>query len=128
MKLTILFSLFFFLNCYSQKLTGVVKDVDGKPVEFVNVVNNKETTVTNNEGKFTIQGTTGNELLFSSFGFVDKKIVFTNLNQIVVLDRSVEQLQEVQVIGYGTVKTVDNTASIKTIKTQDIERDRKSVV
>ena len=121
MKLTILFSLFFFLNCYSQKLTGVVKDVDGKPVEFVNVVNNKETTVTNNEGKFIIQGTTGNELLFSSFGFVDKKIVFTNLNQIVVLDRSVEQLQEVQVIGYGTVKTVDNTASIKTIKTQDIE-------
>ena len=104
--LTIIF-LTSFLTSFSQNtIEGVVNDDKGLPLIGANVVvkGTKTAVLTDFEGVFKIDAKIGEVLIISSLGF-DKKEVKIQGNFIkIVLGELNEVLNEVVVIGYGTVK------------------------
>ena len=121
--------LFLMLTCfgYSQrkKLSGTVSDVRGQPLPGVNVIekNGSNGVVTDFDGNYTISVSTNATLSFSFVGFKTKEVSVagkTSLN--VVLDEDVTSLNEVVVLGYGSVQKKELTSSITSISEKDFNQ------
>jgi len=81
----------------------------------------QRTTVTDKEGKFSIEVTDFNAILqFSYVGYELKEVLAGNA-KVVTLTGSTSKLDEVQVIAYGTTTRRLSTSSISTVKAADIE-------
>ncbi|WP_299667720.1 SusC/RagA family TonB-linked outer membrane protein [uncultured Polaribacter sp.] len=110
-----------------QTVKGVVKEkASGEPLPGVSVVL-KGTTIgaeTDFDGIFSLDRLkTGDILVFKYLGYSDKEVIIgTNFNITVSLDESAEQLDEIVVIGYGTVKKEDLTGSVDVISAKDFNR------
>lgn len=92
-----------------KSITGVVKDDRGEPIVGANVVEKGTTngTVTDMEGKYSLSVSDKSILLFSYIGYNNQEIKVGKENAInCVLHENVEALEEVVVVGYGTVKKV----------------------
>ena len=102
-------------NQQPQKVTGSVTDKNG-PIPGVNVVVTGTTqgTITDSEGKFSIEVLQGSKsLTFSFIGMESQEIRIGTLTQInVKLVEAAIGLDEVVVIGYGTMKKSDLTGSV----------------
>ena len=90
-------------------VTGLVTSAeDGHPMSGVNVVvkGDRRGTVTDTNGKYTLELTTGREtLMFSFIGFVAQEVAVKHRTIVnVVLDASTQPLQEVVATGYGRQK------------------------
>lgn len=110
---------------YAQKtVTGTVKDAAGEPMIGVSVLVDGTTNggVTDLDGNFTIQKVPNNGVLkFSYVGFRDQKVSVAGKNSIsVTLQEDAMGLDEVVVVGYGTMKKKDLTGSVASIKPADI--------
>ena len=128
-KRTFTQSLFFVLFLLSSTLafaqnrvTGVVTDKTGEPLIGVNVLEKGTTngTVTDIDGKFTVNMPQGKTLVFSFIGFVTQEIKVTSNVVNVVLNEDTKTLDEVVVIGYGSMTRKDVTSSITTVKAEDL--------
>ena len=128
-KRTFTQSLFFVLFLLSSTLafaqnrvTGVVTDKTGEPMIGVNVLEKGTTngTVTDIDGKFTVDMPQGKTLVFSFIGFVTQEIKVTSNVVNVVLNEDTKTLDEVVVIGYGSMTRKDVTSSITTVKAEDL--------
>ncbi|SFU69979.1 TonB-linked outer membrane protein, SusC/RagA family [Pustulibacterium marinum] len=109
-------------------VNGVVADGGGIPIPGANVVIKGSTsgTATDFDGKFTITASKGDVLVFSFIGFQSKEITFENQTTLnVTLQENSAQLDEVVVIGYGTVKRKDVTGSVATVDSKKIEQANK---
>lgn len=110
---------------YSQStITGVVKDESNIPLPGVSVIiKNTNTGVTTDfDGIFSIQAKPENVLTISMLGMVTKNIKVGSQKRIdVILKTDVAQLDEVIVIGYGSVAKKDLTGSVATVKLKEIE-------
>lgn len=107
-----------------RTITGKVTDKSNIPLEGV-TVSVKGTTAaatTNSEGNYHItipQG--GTALVFTSVGFVAQEVAISTSNTInVVLNESISDLDEVVVIGYGTVEKRDLTTAVTTMRQRDL--------
>ena len=122
--LTIIF-LTFSISLFAQTtIEGVVNDVKGLPVPGANVVikGTKNGVLTDFDGVFKIKAKTGDVLLISSLGF-DKKEVKIKGNSIkIVLEELNVALNEIVVIGYGTVKKKDLTGAVSSVRGTSIEK------
>lgn len=102
-----------------KQLKGVVTDKDGSPLPGVNVVITGTTqgTITDAEGKYSIDFTQGaKSLTFSFIGMEPQEIsIGTSAEINVTMAESEIGLDEVVVIGYGTMKKSDLTGSLSTI-------------
>jgi TonB-linked SusC/RagA family outer membrane protein len=102
-----------------QKITGTVSDKNGAPVPGANVVVTGTThgTMTDIAGKYSIDIPDGaKSLTFSFIGMVPQEISIGTLTQInVTMIESAIGLDEVVVVGYGTVKKSDLTGSVASI-------------
>ncbi len=99
--ITILF-LFISAVIYSQtKVSGVIKDTDGAPVPFANVVfkNSYEGTISNEDGRFYLESDEKyTTVVFSFVGFITKEVMLearSNYKMEVVLDQEAAALDEV---------------------------------
>ncbi|MGJ8666966.1 MAG: DUF5686 family protein [Patiriisocius sp.] len=99
--ITILF-LFISAVIYSQtKVSGVIKDTDGAPVPFANVVfkDSYEGTISNEDGRFYLESDEKyTTVVFSFVGFVTKEVTLearSNYKMEVVLDQEAAALDEV---------------------------------
>jgi TonB-linked SusC/RagA family outer membrane protein len=106
------------------QVTGLVTDSKGLTIPGANIkVEGSDKSVsTNFDGKFAIDAPSNATLSFSFIGFITQKIVLngrTTLN--VVLISSAEDLKDVVVIGYGSVKRKDVNSAISSISSKDIE-------
>ena len=104
--LTIIFLTSFLSSLAQTTIEGVVNDAKGLPLIGANVVvkGTKNGVLTDFEGVFKIQAKIGDVLLISSLGF-EKKVLKIQGNFIkIVLGELNEALNEVVVIGYGSVK------------------------
>lgn len=128
-KRTFTQSLFFVLFLLSSTLafaqnrvTGVVTDKTGEPLIGVNVLEKGTTngTVTDIDGKFTVNMPQGKTLVFSFIGFVTQEIKVTSNVVNVALNEDTKTLDEVVVIGYGSMTRKDVTSSITTVKAEDL--------
>ncbi|TYR38023.1 TonB-dependent receptor [Sphingobacterium phlebotomi] len=108
------------------QVTGLILDEGGKPLEGVTVSlsNSTVSTLTDQDGTFSIRlvAPTGS-LLFTAVGYLDHTLeVKADDNVKVSLTPDDRQLDEVVVIGYGTVRKRDLTGSVTSVKSEDIVR------
>src|SRR6188474_1157626 len=124
----ILTCLFFFtLSSFSQnnfKVTGKVTDETGKPVEgaTVQVKGTTIATSTSADGTYSLMAPSGTAtLVITSVGFTQMEVSINGKPEVNVRTASIaSSLQDVVVIGYGTVKKKDVTGAVAGINQKDI--------
>lgn len=110
---------------YAQNkvVKGTITDVSGLPIPGVNVIIKGTTTgvSTDIDGKYGISVSPGQVLVFSATGSktVEKTVGQSNVENIVLLD-DVSQLNEVVVVGYGTVKKSDVTGAVVSVSAEKL--------
>ncbi len=114
-------------SAFSQvrTVTGTVRTSDTRetlPGTTVRVKDGSTGTVTDIDGKYSIQVKTGKAVLIFSFvGYSPQEVEINTEKTIdVVLEPSKISLQEVVVVGYGTMRKSDLTGSVGTVKSDDI--------
>lgn len=98
--------------------TGKVLDANGEAVIGASVLvrGTSTGTVTDADGKFSIDVADGKLLIISSIGYQDVEIkVDQRADYQVVMEEDVDYLEETVVIGYGTVKKKDLTGAVGSI-------------
>ena len=122
--LLFLLGLFFSVNAQNFPITGKVTDENGGPLEGATVLEKgtKNSTLTNGGGEFQLNVRSGNAKLIISFvGQDPQEIAVDNKASLIVsLKRSNDNLSDVVVIGYGTVKRADVTGAVAGINQKDI--------
>ena len=124
MSLLGLICLFTSILMAQTKISGTVTDVDKKPLPGVSVVckSTSQGTVTNLDGKYTIEINKGNTLTFSLIGMQTQDIKIASQSIInVIMHESTIELDEVVAIGYGTAKKSDLTSSIISVKPDELK-------
>lgn len=125
-----LFILFITLNSisiFSQSISGVVTEESSKnPIvgASIRVEGTNVGTVTDINGLFKINVPSKSaKLLISYIGFKTKQIYIGNQSNIkVTLEEDATVLNQVVVIGYGTVKKSDLTGSVSSIKAEELTK------
>jgi TonB-dependent starch-binding outer membrane protein SusC len=108
------------------KVTGKIKDAaDGSPLAGVTVLEKGSTngTMTDMQGAFSITVSPTATLVLSYVGYLSQEIPVNNQTTInVTMSVNVTALQDVVVIGYGTVKKSDATGSVTAISSKDFNK------
>lgn len=105
-------------------VTGVVTSVQNEPLIGVTVMVENSTigTVTDFDGRFSIDALPGSKLVFSYIGYVSQTVEVTDKTEFVVkLSEENELLDELVVIGYGAVKKSDLTGAVSSVKAESLE-------
>ncbi|MDR2450061.1 MAG: TonB-dependent receptor [Prevotellaceae bacterium] len=102
-------------------ITGTVIDAAGETVIGANVVEKgtRNSTVTDINGKFSLTVAEGAVLQVSFLGYRTQDVTALP-NMTVVLTEDMKTLDEVVVVGYGTMRKSDITGSIAVAKAEDI--------
>jgi iron complex outermembrane receptor protein len=112
------------------KISGRVIDIatnESLPGVNVTVKGTQNGTITDVNGSYSIEAWKDSTLVFSFIGYQIKEVKVGTLETIDVgLSLSVEALDEVVVIGYGTTTKKEVTGSIATIKTEEFNQGRYS--
>ena len=107
-----------------KKITGTVVDEMGEPVIGANVavLKGKAGTITNLDGKFSLSVPSGSSIRITFMGYLPKtiRVVEGKLNYKITLQEDAQKLEEVVVIGYGTVKRKDLTGSVGRMEAKEI--------
>ncbi len=107
-------------------ITGKVTDENSMPLPGVQIKlkNTKLATVTNPEGGYQIKvPAAGDVLVFSYVGYTTKEIKTTTAGAVnLSLTPSKNGLNEVVIVGYGTVKRSDLTGSIGSVDVKDLQK------
>lgn len=104
-----------------RKVTGTVSDAFG-PVAGANVIQKGTTngTTTDMDGNFSIEVPANATLQISFIGYIPQDIVVKNQSVInVLLKEDTQALEEVVVVGYGTMKKKDMTGAVSSVKMDD---------
>lgn len=113
-------------SAYAQRaISGKVVSSDDEPLIGVNVqVKNTNTgTVTDVDGSYEIRASSNDTLVFSYIGFAPQEIRVGNQTVInVTLTTDANLLDEVVVVGYGTVKKSDLTGSVASLSGTQISK------
>lgn len=108
-----------------KKVTGTVVDVNGLPIIGANIVEKGTTNgiITDMDGNFQLE-TAGNATLQISYiGYVAQSIpVGKQTNLTITLKEDFQNIDEVVVVGYGSVKKSDLTGSISSISAKDFNK------
>ncbi len=104
-----------------NSITGTVKDANGNPLPgvVVKVEGTKNATVTDGNGRYSVDASPSQRLEFSYLGFVSQTLDASKSNQVVLKEDN-KTLGEVVVVGYGTMRRKDVTSSITTLKQEDL--------
>jgi iron complex outermembrane receptor protein len=105
-------------------VSGNVKDPLGEPLIGVSVIEKgtNNGTITNVDGNFHISVPQGKELVFSYIGYKSQTVVVKNGNMNIILEEDNTLLNEVVVVGYGTMRRKDVTSSIATIQSNELNQ------
>lgn len=109
----------------SKIVTGTVLDVTGMPVIGANVTVKGTTqgTITDMDGKFSLEVVEGDILQVTYIGFANQEVkVGTQTNLSVTLKEDAEALDELVVVGYGTQKKVNLTGAVTAITGEKITK------
>lgn len=124
--LLLLISMLMSISIHAQQVTvtGTVEDDLGETIPGVNVMVKGATqgTITDAFGKFTIQVNGENTTLrFSFIGYDTKEVVVGNQRNLkVVMSEAATRLDELVVIGYGTMRRKDLTGAVTSVSSKEI--------
>ncbi|MDO5525088.1 MAG: TonB-dependent receptor [Prevotella sp.] len=123
LMLVSLFAVFAMAVQAQTTISGNVKDGTGEGVIGATVAeqgNTKNATVTDLDGNFTLK-VNGNHIVVSYIGMKNKTVNIAGKKTVnVVLEDDNTTLNDVVVIGYGSVRKKDLTGSVATVKGQDL--------
>src|SRR5690606_10715690 len=119
--------LFFHLIFFAQQtVKGKIMDkASSTPLLGVNVLVKGTTkgTISDFDGNYEIhQVSNGDILVFTSIGYHTLEVAVTSAIINVEMTESVEALEEVVLIGYGTAKKSDLTGSVDVLSSKDLTR------
>ncbi|MDT8373200.1 MAG: TonB-dependent receptor [Bacteroidales bacterium] len=104
-------------------LKGTIVDDQNVPLPGVSVVikNTFKGTMSDVDGSYTIAALPSDTLVFSMVGMITQEIVPGSRTVInIQLETETTIMEEVVVIGYGTVRKSDLTGSVSSVKTEDL--------
>ena len=115
------------ISAQTVKVTGVVTAAEDKlPLPGVSIIVTGVTgvgTITDLDGKYSINVPEGKSLSFRYVGYKQQNIVVKQASVInVVLESDSKMLDEVVAIGYGTMKKSDLTGSVTSIKSDALQK------
>ena len=111
------------IQAQEKTITGKVIDQSGIPLPGTNILvkNSSNGVQTDFDGKYLIEAQSGDTLIFSYVGFKTQEIIITGSTVInITLEDDVEGLDQVVLIGYGSSSKKQITASISSIRANDI--------
>lgn len=103
-------------------VTGTVVDQNDEPLMGATVIvkGTASGTSTDLDGNFTINAAQGKTLIVSYVGYTTKEVPVKGTNLKITLNEDAALLDEVVVIGYGTMTRKDLTGSISTVNSKDL--------
>ncbi len=112
-------------NQQTMTVRGTVTDQAGMPVIGANIVvkGSSTGTITDFDGKFSLEVPSGSVLVVSYIGYLSQEVPVGNKTTInVTLKEDTQALDEVVVVGYGTMKKSDITGAISSVSEESIAR------
>jgi len=105
------------------QVSGVVVDQNGEPMIGVSVAQPGTSvgTITDFDGRFTLNVTLGTELQFSYVGYKTETLK-SSADMNVRMSEDTEVIEEVVVVGYGTQRKSDLTGSVASVKADDMNK------
>lgn len=106
-----------------RTIKGTVLDASGEPIIGANVVEKGTTngTVTDLDGKFTLDVPGSATLSISYIGFTEQLVAVGNQSTLSIkLMEDTQNLEEVVVVGYGAQKKANLTGSVASISSQEL--------
>ena len=117
--------LFLSVNTFAQQIVvkGIVKDTTGEPIIGANVIVKGTTngTITDFDGNFLLNANKGDIIIISFIGYRSQDAQAAASMNIILKDDT-ELLDEVVVIGYGSVKKDDLSGSVVAIKAEEMNK------
>lgn len=112
------------------KITGRVVDGNGDPIigATVRISGKHGGTITDIDGKFSLDAKPGDSLSVSYIGFDDMVVKAAAGGMRIVLKESSESLNEVVVVGYGTMRKSDLTGAVAQIRPDKMENETPNTV
>jgi len=109
----------------AKTITGRVSDALG-PVVGANIIvkGTSNGTITDLDGNFSLSNIPNNAVIQITYiGYLPQEIVITNQTRLsITLKEDAQTLDELVVIGYGSVKKSDLTGSVSSVKSEDLNR------
>ncbi|MCD8044588.1 MAG: SusC/RagA family TonB-linked outer membrane protein [Tannerellaceae bacterium] len=118
---------------YAQQgiITGKVFDTTREPLIGVTIQlkGTMKGTITDFDGNFSIEASQGETLVISYIGYKTQEIVVSNnSNLTIMLQEDAEMLEEVVVIGYGSVRKKDLTGAVSQIRPDALANEAPKTV
>lgn len=107
----------------TKTITGVVTDQKGETIIGANVIVKGTSigTITDMDGKFTLKASNSSVLVISYIGYNVQEVQIGNKTSInIILVEDTKSLEEVVVVGYGTVSKRSYTGSAASVKSEDL--------
>ncbi len=122
---TVLINLTMVYAQQNRTIQGKVTDNQGLPLPGVNIVveNTNNGTLTDFDGNYTLKNVTVGAVISMSYvGFTTQEFTVSSSSSTInaTLSENTEELNEVVVIGYGSVKKSDLTGAVSSIKADDL--------
>ena len=114
-----------------KNISGVVVNVDNVPVLGATILlkNTNRGTVTDFDGTFNLEVLENGTLVISYLGYVTKEVAITDKsNYKIVLQEDSTELDEVVVVGYGSMRKKDLTGAITQIRPDEIADENPNTV
>ena len=112
------------ISAQNIQVHGVVKDTNGETSIGASVVQKgtKNATVTDIDGAFTLSVPANSTLSFTYMGYKEKDVPLNGKNNVdIVLAEDNQQLSEVVVVGYGTMRKRDLTGAVGSLANKDLK-------
>lgn len=119
------------MTAFAQtSVTGNVSDVNGEAVIGASILEKGTTngTVTDIDGNFTLNVSQGAILQISYIGYVTQEVPVTGRSLNIILEEDTQTLDEVVVVGYGTMRKKDLTGSIVQVRPDRLANESPKTV
>ena len=111
-------------------VSGEVVDNQGEPVIGANVleVGTTNGVITDLDGRFKLSVNSKSEIQMTFIGYTPQTFKANAVPAKIILKEDSEMLQEVVVVGYGTMKKSDLTGAVASIKGTDMEKEQRQTI
>ena len=125
--LILIAGLFFSMNAYAQiTVQGNVRDSSGEPIIGANIIEKGTVngTITDYDGNFQLSVKRGALLVFSYIGTQTQEVAAAPMMNIILKDDT-QILEDIVVIGYGSVRKSDATGSVIAVKPDELNKGNR---
>ena len=122
-SMALLMTMVCFLAFAQKTITGTVKDSQGEAIIGASILEKgtRNGVVTDFDGNFTIKVSGDNPLVISYIGMKTQTVKVAGKTTInVVLEDDAQTLNDIVVVGYGTMKKSDLTGSVSSVGTEQL--------